>query len=216
MPIIEVGRPLPQHPDGMNLVYKISEIFYSIQGEGLLQGLPMIFIRLSGCNLRCSFCDTKYAFKKRRTTDAAEILAEIRQYPCKRVCITGGEPFLQNLSPLVNVLKEKNYFVCAETNGTLWQKLPIDWLTVSPKTGGRKFHARGYDKRFLNAASEFKYVITGRRSFSFIDKKIKASVILQPVDNDIKTAGAIAEFLKENPGKNRYLRMQMHKTAGLK
>lgn len=198
------------------MLYNLSEIFYSVQGEGMLQGLPMVFIRLSGCNLRCIFCDTKYALKTMEKKGAGDILAEIRQYPCKRVCITGGEPFLQDLTPLVKSLKKEKYWLAAETNGTLWQKLPLDWLTVSPKTGGKKSHPYGYDKRFLKAASEFKYVITGRRSLDFIDKRIKVPVVLQPVDNDVKRAIEITEFLKKNAGRDWYLRMQMHKTTGIR
>jgi 7-carboxy-7-deazaguanine synthase len=198
------------------MVYNVSEIFYSIQGEGLLQGIPMVFIRMAGCNLRCSFCDTKYALKNGEKKGVVEILKEIQRYSCKKVCITGGEPFLQNLSPLVKTLKDKKYYLTAETNGTLWQRIPLDWLTVSPKTDGKKLYPRGYDKRFLNAASEFKYVITGRRDLSFIDRSIRKPVVLQPVDNNIKIAREIVTFLKKNAGRNWYLRMQMHKITGIR
>ncbi len=198
------------------MVYNVSEIFYSIQGEGLLQGLPMVFIRLAGCNLRCPFCDTKYAFKNGEKKEVKEILKEIRQYPCKKVCITGGEPFLQNLFPLVKTLKDKKYYLTAETNGTLWQKIPLDWLTVSPKTDGKKIHPQGYDKRFLNTSSEFKYVITSRQDLSFIDRRIRKPVVLQPVDNNIEIAGEIVMFLKKNSGRNWYLRLQMHKVTGIR
>lgn len=198
------------------MIYDIAEIFYSIQGEGLLQGLPMVFIRMAGCNLRCGFCDTKYALKKSKKRACGDIIAEIFKYPCKKICITGGEPFLQDLSPLVKTLKRKEYWVSAETNGTVWRKLPLDWLTVSPKTGGKKLHPQGYDRRFLKTASEFKYVITGMRSMAFIDKRIAVPVMLQPVDNNVTIAQKTAEFLKNNPGGNRYLRMQMHKILDMK
>ncbi len=198
------------------MLYTLSEVFYSIQGEGILQGLPMVFIRLSGCNLKCSFCDTKYALKSGRPVTAGEIIRAVGKYPCRRVCITGGEPFLQDLSVLTETLKKKGYWISAETNGTVWQKLSLDWITVSPKTGGKKFYPRGYDRRFLKVASEFKYVITGRKSLDFIDTGIRVPVVLQPVDNDIRRAKEITEFLKKNPGKNRYLRMQMHKLTGIR
>ncbi|MBN1445769.1 MAG: 7-carboxy-7-deazaguanine synthase QueE [Candidatus Omnitrophica bacterium] len=203
-------------PDGTNPVYNVSEIFYSVQGEGLLQGLPMVFIRLSGCNLNCSFCDTKYALKKGKETDLKKILRELKRHKCKRVCITGGEPFLQNLAPLVKTLKEKKYWIAAETNGTLWQNLHIDWLTVSPKREGLKFRPRGYDKRFMKAASEFKYVITSAGDIGFIDSSIKKPVVLQPVDNKIAIAKEIIRSLKKNAGENRFLRLQMHKITGIK
>ena len=143
-----------------NLVYRITEIFYSVQGEGLKQGLPMVFIRLAGCNLHCRFCDTKYALKGGREKGVAEILRAAGRYRCRRVCITGGEPFLQNLSSLVKCLKRESYWVSAETSGTLWQRLSLDWLTVSPKQEGLRYHPHGYDRRFMKTASEFKYVIS--------------------------------------------------------
>ncbi|RLF30939.1 MAG: hypothetical protein DRM98_06200, partial [Thermoplasmata archaeon] len=74
---------------------KINEIFYSIQGEGKWTGLPNIFIRTAGCNLRCTFCDTKYAYENGVELQVEEIINKITQYPCKHVCITGGEPLLQ-------------------------------------------------------------------------------------------------------------------------
>jgi 7-carboxy-7-deazaguanine synthase len=198
------------------MVYNVSEIFYSIQGEGIMQGLPMVFIRMAGCNLRCSFCDTKYAFKNGERTGVRKILDKIKKYPCKRACITGGEPFLQNLTPLVKELKRKKYWLTAETNGTLWQDIPLDWLTVSPKTDGKKLHPQGYDRKFLRVASEFKYVITCKDDLDFIDKKIKKPVVLQPVDNNTEIAKEITIFLKENAGRNWYLRMQMHKITGIR
>ena len=198
------------------MLYTVSEIFYSVQGEGLLQGLPMVFIRLSGCNLNCSFCDTKYALRKGKENDLKAILRELRKHKCKRVYITGGEPFLQNLKPLVNSLKEKKYWIAAETNGTIWQNLHIDWLTVSPKREGVKLHPSGYDKRFGKTASEFKYVITSSGDIGFIDLSIKKPVVLQPVDNKIAVAREIIKSLKKNAGENWFLRLQMHKITGIK
>jgi organic radical activating enzyme len=198
----------------VTLKYDISEIFYSFQGEGFLQGLPMIFVRLAGCNLRCPFCDTVHAFEKGSRLGVRSILDRLIPFGCKRVCITGGEPFIQDLGPLVKALKEKRFWVTAETNGTAWQEVPLDWLTVSPKAEARKLLPKGYDRRFLDAASEFKYVISSNDDFSFIDKRIKQPVILQPVDNDLGKAREIWEYLKKNPGRNWYLRLQNHKITG--
>lgn len=203
-------------PDEINPVYKLSEIFYSVQGEGLLQGLPMVFIRLSGCNLNCRFCDTKYALKNGKETELIKILRELKKHKCKRVCITGGEPFLQNLKPLVKSLKGKNYWIAAETNGTIWQNLTLDWLTVSPKKAGVKLHPCGYDERFGKTASEFKYVITSAGDIGFIDSRIKQPVVLQPVDNKIAVAREIIKSLKKNAGGNRFLRLQIHKITGIR
>jgi len=195
--------------------YKINEIFYSLQGEGVLQGIPLVFVRFAGCNLRCSFCDTKKAWKNGIGMSVEEIVCEIGKYPCKRVCLTGGEPFLQNLSPLVKILKEKKYWIGAETNGTIWKRLNIDWLTVSPKREGKKFHLKGYDERFRKTAKEFKYVITEEKDLKRLDKKIKCPIILQPVNNSMKITKKIIGFLKNNSEKNWHLRLQLHKIIGI-
>jgi len=99
---------------------KINEIFYSLQGEGKWSGLPNIFIRTTGCNLRCSFCDTTYAYDDGKEMSVEEILNDIRKYRCKYVCVTGGEPLLQNEMPeLINGLVKRNYRICLETNGSI-------------------------------------------------------------------------------------------------
>ncbi|MCD6408333.1 7-carboxy-7-deazaguanine synthase QueE [bacterium] len=192
--------------------YFISEIFYSIQGEGLLQGIPMVFIRLAGCNLRCPFCDTKYAWEKgNNKKDVGEIINEVKKFRCKKVCITGGEPYLQDLKILVSSLKKLNFWISIETNGTIWQEIEVDWITVSPKIEGRNYHKDGFDRKFLEVANEFKYVITGEEIFEFISRDIKCPVILQPVDNDLKIAEKIIKFLKKERKENFYLRLQLHK-----
>ena len=99
---------------------KINEIFYSMQGEGSWVGLPNIFIRTTGCNLRCSFCDTTYAYIHGMEMDVKEVVDEIQKYPCNYVCITGGEPLLhEETVELLDVLLQKKYVVCVETNGSV-------------------------------------------------------------------------------------------------
>lgn len=99
---------------------KITEIFYSLQGEALTSGLPTIFIRLTGCPLRCVYCDTTYSFTGGVRLSLDMILADIAQYPCKRVCVTGGEPLAQpNAIALMKLLIEKGYEVSLETAGAL-------------------------------------------------------------------------------------------------
>jgi len=200
----------------MAFIYNICEIFYSLQGEGFLQGLPMVFVRMSGCNLRCSFCDTKYSFEKGVDLDVSKVVDMIEKFLCKRVCITGGEPFLQDLSPIVKHLKEKGYWLTAETNGTKWQDLPLDWLTVSPKKEGLSLFPKGYDTRFLKRASEFKYVITDIKEWDFIDKQIEQPVILQPVDNNPLIINSIVNKLKKEPQLNWYLKFQNHKISNIR
>ncbi len=196
--------------------YKISEIFYSIQGEGLLQGITAIFIRFSGCNLRCFFCDTKYSWKNGKEMNEDEILENIKKFKCKRIFFTGGEPYLQEISNLYEKLKIKNYWVGIETNGTIFKDIKFDWITVSPKKEGEKFHKFGYDKRFKKLADEFKYIIVDDSYFDFIDRSIEKPVVLQPVDNNIEISRKIVKFLKENNYNNWYLRLQIHKILNIK
>jgi len=113
--------------------YPISEIFYSIQGEGYWAGMPVIFIRLSGCNLKCPFCDTDHTTKSKLTPK--QIATKIYPIRCDRVVITGGEPTIHDLQPLVDILKEHDYLVHLETNGTYPERIPwdVDWVAFSPK-----------------------------------------------------------------------------------
>lgn len=112
---------------------KINEIFYSLQGEGFHTGTPAVFIRFSGCNLKCSFCDTQH--EEGIGMSDEEILAEVGKYPATTVILTGGEPSLWIDREFVNRLHRMEKFVCIETNGT--RPLPdnMDWVTCSPKQG---------------------------------------------------------------------------------
>ncbi|MDY6844576.1 MAG: radical SAM protein [Thermodesulfobacteriota bacterium] len=98
----------------------VNEIFYSIQGESTYSGCPCIFIRLTGCNLRCSYCDTTYAYTEGKRIEVADILKHISSFRCNLVEITGGEPLLQdNTTLLIENLIQKGYSVLIETNGSL-------------------------------------------------------------------------------------------------
>ena len=116
---------------------KISEIFWSAQGEGARVGTPSIFIRLAGCTLRCPYCDTRTAWDKGKRLTINPIMKRVANlassYPASQVVISGGEPLEQDLRPLVAALKKKRFFVAAETNGLHYQKLAFDWWAVSPK-----------------------------------------------------------------------------------
>ncbi|MDO4895731.1 MAG: 7-carboxy-7-deazaguanine synthase QueE [Moraxella sp.] len=99
---------------------RLTEIFYSLQGESLTSGLPTIFIRLTGCPLRCTYCDTTYSFTGGQRWGLDEILAHIAQFPCKRVCVTGGEPLAQpNAIALMKLLLKNGYEISLETAGAL-------------------------------------------------------------------------------------------------
>ena len=116
---------------------RIAEIFGSFQGEGLRAGEATIFVRLAGCNLRCPFCDTKGARRGGRPMSpgrvAAAALSLQRRWPASWVDITGGEPTLQDLGPLVDGLRAAGFSVQVETNGTGNLPPAVDWVSVSPK-----------------------------------------------------------------------------------
>ncbi|WP_300703862.1 radical SAM protein [Bacteroides sp.] len=114
---------------------KINEIFYSLQGEGFHTGTPAIFIRFSGCNLKCSFCDTQHEEGTWMSDD--EILAEVKKYPAATVILTGGEPSLWIDRNFVDILHQAGKYVCIETNGTRLLPENIDWVTCSPKQGAK-------------------------------------------------------------------------------
>jgi 7-carboxy-7-deazaguanine synthase len=103
-----------------SLLLRVNEVFFTIQGEGRTMGLPTVFVRTSGCNLRCSWCDTTYSFYEGEETPITEVLATIDKFPARRVCLTGGEPLLQKDSvALVQELLARGYQVTVETSGSL-------------------------------------------------------------------------------------------------
>ncbi len=116
---------------------KVSEIFYSLQGEGFLAGVPSVFVRLAGCPLRCRWCDTKYAWDETAGTEysISEIIQAVEQWPCKFVVITGGEPMINpDLPKLVNQLKDLGKHITIETAGIVFiQDLACDLMSISPK-----------------------------------------------------------------------------------
>ena len=131
--------------------YRVNEIFYSLQGEGANTGRPAVFVRFSGCNLRCPFCDTDFRNGIDMSGDA--ILRQLAEYPARFVVLTGGEPALQVDDDLVQRLHLAGYTVAIETNGTLPLPDGIDWVTVSPKEGGAVM---------LTHADELKIVYVGQ------------------------------------------------------
>ncbi len=120
-------------------MYKVNEIFLSIQGEGILQGIPTVFIRFSGCNLNCDWCDTEYAREEGEEKSLGLIISEIQKFSANNVCITGGEPLLQkDLAELIRSLLENGYKVCIETNGSLPIKGLLEKISVRDGSSGKK------------------------------------------------------------------------------
>lgn len=194
----------------VRLTLKISEIFYSIQGEGSNTGVAMAFVRLAGCNLNCSFCDTKYAFNSGDEMATGEIIKQIKAYNPKWVCITGGEPFLQDLSSLVDKLSRDNLKTQIETNGTLFQPIDCDWLVMSPKAEMEP------DSKMLARANEIKLVISRKEDLVSAKKYEKLGInrYLQPASNNKELTNICIDYIKEN---NKWrLSMQVHKFIGIR
>lgn len=137
---------------------KINEIFYSLQGEGAHTGVPSVFVRFSGCNLNCYFCDTQHQSGK--MMDEREIIGEINKYPAEWIILTGGEPSLWIDSEFIAILKqETGKKIAIETNGSHELPSGIDWVTVSPKNG--MDGAGQYDLK-VKRADEVKVVDVGQ------------------------------------------------------
>lgn len=202
---------------------KITEIFPSIQGEGLRQGEAMLFVRLSGCNLKCAFCDTKYAWEGGKDYTTEQVLEKIkkmkRRFHAEWVCLTGGEPLLQELGPLIRKLKREKFRIQVETNGTIYQPLPVDWYTVSPKPEEYFFRLE-YKKR----AKEVKIIVTKDLDFEVIRRlrmefPTETPIILQPQSNRKWSIKAAVKFLRQSLRSglmNIRVSIQLHKVYGLK
>lgn len=156
---------------------KVNEIFYSLQGEGLQAGTPAVFVRLSGCNLRCPFCDTQHA--SGREMDEAEVVAEVRRHAAGLVVLTGGEPSLQLGASLVDALHAAGRTVAVETNGTRPLPEGVDWVTLSPKDPWLGPEAAPV----LTEADELKLVFDGSfEPLAYRHIHIRHGRLLQPCD----------------------------------
>jgi len=170
---------------------KVSEIFLSLQGEGTDMGLPTVFLRLTGCNLRCSYCDTRYAFYDGKEMSDSEIIDKISEFNCNRVCITGGEPLLQDIYPLCKALKFKGFHIKLETNGSMPLKCKyfdiIDMDIKTPSSGESERMIFSNIKR-LRKRDELKFVISNREDYEYSKGIIErfepeCNVIFQPSYN---------------------------------
>jgi organic radical activating enzyme len=157
---------------------RITEIFHSIQGEGYHAGTAAVFVRGTGCNLACDFCDTDFSPRESLTPEAA--LERVAAYPCRFVVLTGGEPTLQprGFRALVDLLHARGYFVTLETNGGSEDTLGADWVTVSPKLSQK-------GKWLLKRGQELKLVYEGQDLSSYEESAFD-HYFLQP--KEIRTA----------------------------
>jgi organic radical activating enzyme len=147
-------------------MYKINEVFYTLQGEGAHSGIPAVFVRFSGCNLRCPWCDTEFAeFTEMSADEIVREALSIYDIPNERrkmLVLTGGEPSLQVDTPLIDALHQAGFYICIETNGT--RPLPdgIDWITCSPKELSLQNSAFSHQTPLeLKKVDEVKVVFTG-------------------------------------------------------
>ena len=151
---------------------RITEIFYSLQGESSRVGLPTVFVRLTGCPLRCGYCDSAYAFYGGETRSYDEVLAEVAKYPARYVCVTGGEPLAQkNCLPLLTRLCDAGYSVSLETSGavSVAEVDPRVSRIMDIKTPGSGGVARNLweNQPLRNERDEVKFVLTSREDYEW-------------------------------------------------
>jgi 7-carboxy-7-deazaguanine synthase len=160
------------------MTLRVNEIFYSIQGESTYAGWPCVFVRLTGCNLRCSYCDTKYAYDEGEEETIPAILEAVQRFRCALVEVTGGEPLVQGETPrLIEALAAQGHKVLLETNGSLdigtVTNECIKIVDVKCPTSGMS-HANNLDNLGrLSAHDEVKFVIGDREDFDFAKKVIE-------------------------------------------
>lgn len=171
--------------------YHINEIFYSIQGEGYWTGTPAIFIRFAGCNLDCSWCDTDFKLKKKMNEQT--LINNIKKFKSNHIVLTGGEPALQINHNLIKRLKEADYYVQIETNGTRAIPKNIDWVTISPKEAE-------YPKSLkLKKGNEIKVINEGQDIKQY-EKLDFNHYYLQPLEKNNETnIDECIKIIKRNP-----------------
>ena len=195
-------------------MYKINEIFYSLQGEGFHTGTPAVFVRFSGCNLRCAFCDTQH--QGGELMSSQEIVNEVNKYPnAPLVVLTGGEPSLFIDEAFVTELKQKTgKKIAIETNGTRLLPGSLDWVTFSPKSA---FEGGDLEPCVLKRCDELKVVYLGQdlAQYDGIETKHR---FLQPCfceDETQRKANmkACVQTVMQNPGWR--LSLQVHRVLNI-
>ena len=203
------------------LTLRISEIFYSLQGETTRVGLPTVFVRLTGCPLRCSWCDTTYAFTGGRTLSLEEILAQVAAYAPRYVCVTGGEPLAQkNCLKLLTALCDAGYDVSLETSGAL----PVGEVDarvsrivdLKPPSSGESTKICWENLRLLRPDDELKFVIADRADYDWMRRIIAerqlagcCTLLLSPVQGTLSPQ-TLAEWILADRLPVR-LQVQLHR-----
>lgn len=202
----------------------VCEIFYSLQGESTLSGMPCAFIRLSDCNLRCSYCDTAYAFSPGEDMSLEQILELVAQYPAKLVEITGGEPLLQDETiELCRALHEAKYQILLETNGSIYLEDVPNYVIkiVDVKCPGSAWGGSfmKWNLKLLQPQDQLKYVLTNFADYQFAlhfirDNALEDRVnIFSPVLS-VLPAETLASWMLRD-GASARLQLQLHKLLAL-
>lgn len=212
---------MPATQKSVTSMIKINEIFFSIQGESSYVGYPTVFVRTSGCNLRCNYCDTTYAYYSGHTMSVDDIIKEIQSHGTRYVCITGGEPLMQNeVLALMTKLCDLGMKVSLETGGSLdcrdvdpRVKKIIDVKT--PDSGeGKSFLAANLAHADVN--TEFKFVICSESDFEWAENFAKqhelftrSNVLYSPAFRRIEEKWLAKKILSERSSAR--LQLQLHK-----
>ena len=200
---------------------RITEVFYSLQGESNTVGLPTVFVRLTGCPLRCNYCDTDYAFKGGSLCSVSDVLERVKDYSADYVTVTGGEPLAQpSCYPLLRALCDQHYQVSLETSGAL----PLECVdprvvkVMDLKTpSSTECHRNDYRNiDFLQAKDQLKFVIADEGDYQWSVKMIKqyqlqdrCQVLFSPVHGKMESRQLAAWILRDNL-KVRF-QLQLHK-----
>jgi 7-carboxy-7-deazaguanine synthase len=200
----------------------VNEIFYSIQGESTWAGLPCGFVRLSQCNLRCRYCDTRYAYEAGQPMEPTEIRMRLDRFGCGRVTITGGEPLLQKDTPaLVSGLIQSGFDVSMETNGSLDLGLVdrrcIKVMDLKCPTSGMQVYNRMENLDLLGPLDQVKFVIADQTDFQFADRQARmlasriqaGQILFSPVFGQLP-ASELARWMLAAHTHGR-LQIQLHK-----
>lgn len=218
---IEYDRQTFLMVNNLHKILTVNEIFYSIQGESLYAGLPCIFIRLSGCNLRCSYCDTRYAYHEGEEMTVRRILDQISGYRCPLVELTGGEPLLQENTPvLIKELLNESYNVLVETNGSLdisrIDDRCIRIVDVKCPSSGECEKNDWNNLERLNFRDQVKFVIGDRRDYEFAKTTVQkisripgGNILFSTVAGKLKPAELAGWILEDRLGVR--LHLQLHK-----